>query len=214
MKKIEIHLSDKKTGESENVIAEIPDEEIKYLEGYLENLNRLQESKLVMDGMPGGLIIHSDDEKGLRCEVSLPDEDAILAFLHRMRRFILNDENSSYNKVTGIIAKRFESNRIRSMIKKQRKIYDGRQFQSGIKIKSNGVTINSDKMLFDWLNAFEYHDDTTKRAEIEKLHQLMPLDVSRAVFLMLLAEKVKAIYAIADFVALILGKVETIRTKA
>lgn len=213
MKKITIQLRDKKTSEPENVIAAIPDEEIKSLEGYLENLKRLQESKLIIDGMPGGLKIHSDKENGLRCELSLPDEDSILAFLHRMRRFILSEENSSYDKVTGIIARRFDNSRIRSMIKNQRKIYDGRHFQSGIQIQSNGVTINSEKMLFDWLNAFEYHDDTTKREEIEKLHQLMPLDASRAIFLMLLTEKVKAIYTIADFVSLILGKVETIETK-
>jgi len=214
MKKFALHLTDQATGESEKVIGEFPDEEVVILEGFLENLQRLEESRLVKEGIPGGLKLHIDRDKGFVYEVELPDEDLILAFLHRLRRFILNEENSSYNRVTGIIAKRLSNDRIRSLIKNQRKVYDGRQFQSGILIQSNGVTVNSEKMLFDWLNSFEYHDDTTKREEIEKLHQLMPLEVSRAVFLMLLTEKVKAIYVIADFVALILGKIETLETKA
>lgn len=214
MKKFAIHVTDKKSGSVEKVVAEIEDEEITKLEGYLANMERLSKSKIVSEGIPGTLTIKADIAGNFTHSVSLPDEDQILAFLHRMRRFILNDESSSYNTITGIIGRRFNNEKIRSMIKTQRKIYDGREFQSVIQIQSNGQMINSEKMLFDWLNSFEYHDDSTKRKEIEKLHKLMPLEASRAVFLMLLMDKVKAIFSIGDFVALILGKVETIETRA
>ena len=214
MKTISIHLKDKSTAVEEYATAEFEDNEVALFEDYLLNTERLLQSAIIREGMPGNLKINYSKATGLTCEINLPDEDNILAFLHRMRRFILNDERSSYNRVTGIIGRRFQSDGVRAFLKTQRKIYDGKAFQGMIEIHSNGTMINCEKTLADWLNAFEYHNDETKRAEIEKLHQIMPLEASRAVFLMLLTEKVKAIVAVADFIALLVGKVASIETKA
>ena len=181
---------------------------------YLSNTKKLCETKIVRSGMSGNLNFKYDKDKGTSFEVNLPEEDSILSLLHRMRQFILNDEYSSYNKVTGIIARRFNHKSINSIIKKQRNLYDGKEFQGLIKIESNGRLINSEKVLFDWLNAFEYHTDQTKKQEIEELHKLMPLEASRAIFLMLITEKVKAIINIADFIALLVGEIEVIELKA
>ena len=184
------------------------------MEDYLSNTKRLIETNIIRDGMSGNVSIKYDKDKGLSFEANLPDEDSILSLLHLMRRFILNDEGSSYNKVTGIIGRRFDNPSIRSMIKTQRNLYEGKEFQAQIKIKSNGTLINSEEILFDWLNAFEYHSDQTKRKELEKLHELMPFDVSRVAFLTLLTEKVKAIVNIANFIALLMGEVEMFETSA
>ena len=171
MKTIEIKLTYKETGSSQEISAEFEDSEIDLLTDYLSNTRRLNEAKVVQSGMPGNLQLHYDKKNGtkLSLQATLPDEENILSFLHRMRRFILNDECSSYNRVTGIIARRFNDSSIRSMIKTQRKIYDGKDFQQLIQIESNGVLLNSEKMLFDWLNAFEYHSDQTKKEEIKLL---------------------------------------------
>jgi hypothetical protein len=128
--------------------------------------------------------------------------------------FILSDQNASYNKITGIISRKFNNSSIRSIIKKHRKIYDGLNFQGTMQLKINGKIINSEEVLFIWLNSFEYHDDKNKKAEIEKLHQLLPLDVSKALFLMLLSEKIKAIAGIADLVSLLIGRINSIKTIA
>lgn len=213
MRTFKISVTDKKSGETQEVHADFEDEEVMLLEDFLTNIHRLLESKLIQEGAFGNLRLKFNKDTGFTFEVNLPEEDHILALLHRLRRFILNDERSSYNRVTGIIGRRFEDVAIRSMLKAQRGVYDGKEFQTGIQIESNGVLINSDKMLFDWLNAFEFHNDETKRKEIELLHRMMPLDASRAVFLMLLAEKVKAILNIGNFVALLLGKIETLETR-
>lgn len=69
-------------------------------------------------------------------------------------------------------------------------------------------------MLFEWLNSFEYHDDQTKKEQIEKLSQLLPFKANRAIFLMLLAEKIKAIISIANFIGLLLGKVKIFEINA
>lgn len=119
---------------------------------------------------------------------------------------------SPRNLVTGIIARRFTDPSIRGMVRAQRALYDGRDFQSQIRIESNNTVINCEETLMKWLNAFEFHTDETKRAEIEKLHQLMPLEASRAIFIMLLIEKVKAIMNIANFIELLLGRADSIET--
>ena len=77
--------------------------------------------------------------------------------------------------------------------------------------KDAEIIINSEKALFVWLNAYEYHRDQNKKREIDRYHQLLPLDHSKAFFLMLLSDKIRAIAAIARFVNIILGKAETAR---
>jgi hypothetical protein len=56
MKIFALQITDQSTGKSEKVVGEFPDEEIAILEGFLKNLNRLEESKFLQDGMPAGLV--------------------------------------------------------------------------------------------------------------------------------------------------------------
>ena len=214
MKTISIRLFDNNAGTTEDVAADFEDEDIALFEDYIANTERLLESTIVRDGMLGNLKFNYDQAEGFSYEVNLPSEDSIVALLHRLRLIILQDERSSYNTITGILRRRFDNTRIRSMIKSQRKIYDGRNLQNTVQVLSNGVIINSEKTLFDWLNAFEYHNDKAKIEEIKNLHQLMPLDTSRAIFLMLLTEKVKSIVEIAKFLGLLLGNIDTLEARA
>lgn len=212
MRTFKISVTEEGTGTTSEVSGNFEDDEVTALEGFAANTKRLLEARMIADGLTANLTINYDREKGMNVKVTLPDEDLILAFLHRLRRFILNDEPCSYNKVTGIIARRFDHPTIRGMVRAQRALYDGRDFQSQIRIESNQTVINCEDTLMKWLNAFEYHTDETKRAEIEKLHALMPLEASRAVFIMLLIEKVKAIINISNFIELLLGRVDSIKT--
>jgi hypothetical protein len=58
----------------------------------------------------------------------------------------------------------------------------------------------------NWLNAFEYHRDQDKRARLDWLLKRIPTDVSRAIFLMLLIDKAKAVLRISDIVETVLRK--------
>lgn len=213
MKNCRISITENGSGTSRKLEADFTEEEVALLEDYLANVERLLESRIVRDGTGGTLRFKFNQESGPSFDVSLPEEDHILALLHRLRRFILHDERSSYNRVTGIVGKRFNDPAIRSMIKAYRAIYDGRQFQSTILIEVQGTVLNSEKMLMDWLNAFEFHNDETKRREIELLHGMMPFAASRAIFLMLLVEKVKAIVNVGRFIGLLLGRIETMEAR-
>lgn len=214
MQTITISLTDPETGATEDAIADLEDSEISLLKDYLSNTDKLLSLSIVKDGIPtnlGGIFTQGKEPS---FEVKLPEEEKILSLLHRLRMFILNDQTASYNKITGIISRKFNNSYVRAIIKKHRKVYDGLSFQGSMQLRVNGKIINSEEVLFLWLNSFEYHDDKIKKEEIEKLHQLLPLDVSKALFLVILSEKVKAILGIADFVSLLVGRTNTIKIMA
>lgn len=214
MKTITINLNEPKSGKSETASADFEDSEMFLFEEYLANADKLNELSIVKEGVLGKINVELIQGEEPLFKTQLPEEEKILSLLHRLRMFILNDEKASYNKITGLILRKFNNSLVKSIIKKHRKIYDGRCFQGAIQVKSNGKIINSEEVLFLWLNSFEYHSDQTKRKEIEKLHQLLPFEVSKALFLMLLTEKIKAIFGIAEIVALLLDKKKSINSMA
>jgi len=68
------------------------------------------------------------------------------------------------------------------------------------------VVIDCEATLQQWLNAYEYHKNGNKRREVERLHQLLPLEASRAIFVTMLYDKVDAIHHLHSRVRLMLGK--------
>ncbi|BBJ23444.1 hypothetical protein W01_13710 [Candidatus Nitrotoga sp. AM1P] len=75
-----------------------------------------------------------------------------------------------------------------------------------ISIQSNNCIVNSEKMLFTWLNAYEYHREREKQELLESYSKIMPTEWSRGVFLTLLVEKGKAISNLGALVEVVLGK--------
>jgi hypothetical protein len=78
--------------------------------------------------------------------------------------------------------------------------------QEMIKISSNDVVINSEKVLLDWLNAEEYHRDKDKKEFLEELYKSFPEEASKTIFLNLLRDKTQAIYNLAGLCRVVIGK--------
>jgi hypothetical protein len=72
-------------------------------------------------------------------------------------------------------------------------------------LKANDVVVNSEAVLNDWLNSYEYHRDKDKKQLIDALQQIIPLEAVKAILLGLLADKAKAIYALVVFIRGLLG---------
>jgi hypothetical protein len=214
MKKFCIEISRKSSPDKATAEAEFDEEEVSRLRAFYEQAEALTDLSVLKMGMPGNLKISYEKDQGLTFAGSVPPSESVAALLHKLRPFILNDEHISYNRVTGLLKRRFSDTGIRSMLDKQRRIYDGREFQSQINIAANDIAVNSEQALFNWLNSFEYHNDQTKKQEISKLHELMPNDALRAIFFVQLTDKVSAILNVASFVGLLLGKVPQFETHA
>jgi hypothetical protein len=151
-------------------------------------------------------ISHARDEP-VKFDVTLPDWTEVVAFIHLLRPFILQKESTNFYKVANIVGKHTKNSQvIRSMLAASRDIFSTRRDQDTIQIRSNESLLNSEETLQAYLNGFEYHRDKDKQAFIEGLHQMLPLDFSKVIFVGLLLEKARAIFDLADLIAVITGK--------
>lgn len=180
-------------------------------EQYLSNLDRLLEVQLARDGVPFrySFLIHEGQLEVT--EYDVPSSHNLSAMLHRLRPFILTKEPASYDRVTGAIKRAVPHEYIRKLLKQERELYDGRRNQALVKLTSNDVLLNSEEVLKDWLNAYEYHQDPGKREKLESLHRLMPLEHTLPFFLGLLGGKLRAIENVACIIQLLSGKRPTLQ---
>jgi hypothetical protein len=213
MRKVRFTLRERSSNNEASVIAEFSDDEVRHLRAFRTYVNDLLSVKLVKDGVACAVNVDYKEGLGTTVTSQLPPSEEIMAMLHRLRPLILNDEHASFNRVCGIIGARIDEPILRRALKRQRQIYDGRSMQKQIIVTATAdnseMVINSEKALFAWLNAYEYHRDEDKRKEIDRFHQLLPLDHSKAFFLMLITNKIRAIETLARLVDLILGEADT-----
>lgn len=142
--------------------------------------------------------------------VDVPPEEIVHALLHKLRRLILQDEPAAFLRVRSIIGRSLHVTDLPPFLRWTLALFDSREMQKTIVVKSNDQVMNSEKMLATWLNGYEYHRERHKREQLESHNKIMPLEWSRGVFLTLLVEKVKAIMQLNALVELLLKKRQTL----
>lgn len=207
MIKKEFTQIDDKTGKQKVIKCEFENKEWEKLLSFLEYTKELRKTDIVQKGAPGGLKINYEKNKGMTYSVNLPPDDSILALIHRLRPFILKKEPTFFHNTSNVLKRRLSDEQIRVFITYLKDLFDGK-FMQAVKISSNNQLINSEKILQKWLNGFEYHKDEGKRKEILNLHKLFPLDASRAIFVMMLYDKVRAIKGLGQFIQFINSEIE------
>lgn len=193
-------------GELRVLTGTFDDDEHTTLDAYCGYALQLQATKLVRDGGPGQLSMDFKQGVGWSYKANLPPDDEIIALLHRIRPFILKDEPTNFYRICSLISRIVQDSDMRLMIKRLKKHYSGKSFQSMATFAANGTILNSEETLLMWLNAHEYHKDRDKQFELDKLHQLMPLEASRAIFIMMIYSKVQSIFALAGVIETLLGR--------
>lgn len=93
-------------------------------------------------------------------------EDLYAALLLRIRPFILANEEFFYFKVNSYFARTFTSAEARIMLKQIGGLFRGDHVMSGIDARQAIPELYSDKLLYDYLNAEEYHRDEKKIARL------------------------------------------------
>ena len=189
----------------------LEDDEVVTLEEYLACADQLWELEIARVGVPASFELKVKDGQIESITSEVPPAADIAALLHRLRPFILADERTSYSRVSSLLGKRFEYAHFRQLLKEQRQLFDSRNNQELVRVTSNGTIINSEQTLFDWLNAYEYHRDQEKRAKIESLHRIIPLEHSMPILLSLIGDKVQAIFQLAALIAVVLGREESVQ---
>jgi len=202
----------KNTDEKISLSGKFEDEDWACLEEFTQYADELLRTKFVQDGMPASLKIRWDKESGGVISSKLPPWDDVTVFLHKFRPIGLPSETTYFVKICNILTKEVADPYFRGMIKEQREIYAGKRMQPQFQIRSDNVVLNSEKVLYDWLNAYEYHRDKKKREFIDSLHTMLPLEASKVIFLSLLSDKTKAIHNVAGLTRVVLGKQKSVES--
>lgn len=188
----------------EELPVEISDDDWGRLRSYLEDFDLLAATRM------GGhcqikVRFTFDAQAGWSYDADLPPEDDIAAFLHRLRPFLLNDEQSNFNRVCNILGRAIRHRGITALLRKQRAEFSGEAFRSQMQLQSNGTVVNTESVLQKWLNGYEYHRDPTLREELRQIHTPdLALDATRPLFVSMMIDKAKAIAEVAQVVRLIM----------
>jgi hypothetical protein len=89
---------------------------------------------------------------------------------------------------------------IRFITNRWKKGFSGEISQSIMAINANNLTLNSDETFLLWGNAFEYHRDKEKQAQLEAALGPIPFEFAKNIFLNLMVEKVDAISRLSKFI--------------
>lgn len=206
LKKSRIRVQNISSDETTEHHAEFTDSEWRQLQDYVEYAADLRSTQFVRNGGAVKISFHWADGSTAESAALAPPPDDVLAFLHRLRPLILQDETTSFPKIRAILTRRFSDPSIRLLMSSLLDQYEGKQLQAVIGMDSNGVRMNCEKMLLTWLNAHEYHRDRDKQAIIKSHTNILPAEWWRGVFLLLLNEKAKAIFDLGVIVETALGK--------
>lgn len=202
----ELTLINDETGETVSVSGEFSDTEVKLLEAFINYADEVWGTDFIQTGEKGQLNIQWNKESGTKITTVLPEWNQVIVFLHKFRPILLQNEKTNFYKIHNVLAKKLDHPNFRNSLGIQHELYSGKTAQTEFQFRSNEVLLNSEKVLFDWLNSHEYHREEDKRKFIEGLHQMIPLDASKVIFLRLLTHKAIATINLAGLIRVVLGK--------
>lgn len=205
-RKYDISLTIDDTGETVSASGELSDEEVKILEAFVQEAEQVWQTDFIQTGEKGQFKIQWNEESGTQVETVLPEWSQVIVFLHKFRPILLQNEKTNFYKLHNLLAKNLDQPLFRRSLSYQHELFSGKHNQAKFQFRSNKVLLNSEKVLFDWLNSHEYHREEEKQKFIESLHQMMPLNFSKVIFLGLLVDKAIASINIADLARVLLGK--------
>jgi len=184
---------------------ELTDEDCELLLDFNKYADELYQTPYLHKGNFGRFTMTGDNQNNLTFKTELPNWDEVSVFLHKLRPFILQNERTYFHKVRKLLGFKLTDSYFRDYFNLQKELFNGKRNQN-FSITSNDEILNSEKILYEWLNAHEYHRDKDKQKFIEYLHQIVPLEASKVLFLGLLSSKTKAIFNLSDFIDVLLGK--------
>jgi hypothetical protein len=187
------------------------DDEWRILEDFANFARQVMQLPIVAEGrFNSSMTVKFDQTQGLRMEASLPPWDEVALVLHRLRPLVLAKEPTFLNAVANILARRGDDANWRSMLDGWKQVFAGKEITNTATITVTTpilkIIANSEAALELYLNAHEYHRDADKREKIDSLYEVIPEDSSRALFVQLLIDKIRAISHLAGLIDTLAGR--------
>jgi len=185
----------------------LSDEDVATLEAFIRYTDELDSVRLVKSGFQFSYRVQMDETKTI-LSAKHPEDEELMAVLHRLRPLVLSKEHASFERVSGILGRTFKDDRFHAVLKQIRVTYDCAE--PGLpRFISNDVVLNSRDLLFVWLNAYEYHRDLDKQATLEKILGHAPDVFVRQALLMAINGLILGVRALAGLAETVLGRRNT-----
>lgn len=111
-------------------------------------------------------------ENGLSFESELPAEEVISEFLMAFRFFYLQNEPTHFPKILGLISKHTQKEDVRKALKSFGKNWRDSLFGRTLNIRYNDSEVTSALLLDLWFNAYYFHQNQTKREELDQIIEI------------------------------------------
>jgi hypothetical protein len=196
-----ITLKNETTGEANVIAGQISDPDWELLLAFLQEAERLRRTKFVNEGATVRYELSWDHKKGQEHKTTMPDEDTVSSFLHRMRPFVLQRERFFLPKILNALRRNIVAPQMSKIFELQLDRFFGRG-TSGFTVTAGAADLDltSDDTVLKWLNAVEYHRDQDKQTDLETASLAVPSEAQRAIFLTAMMDKAKSILIIADLI--------------
>ena len=148
-------------------------------------------------GLPVSLNLSFKEGEGVKVSTEEPSEDQLAIMLHRLRPILLTEEPGSFDRTCGAVRRAADDEFIGKQLRRIRDIYSGADLRDQVVISRGELVLNSDTAFQHWLTGFEYHPGAKRGELVANADSLLPLQAVRSIFLMMLAEKLKAISMLA-----------------
>lgn len=181
-------------GDTETQTGEFSDVDWAILSQYLDCSDRLARCRIVESQAKLRLRIRGELGKPTTLEATLPPDEDVDQFLHRLRPFVLHDATNFYD-VRSVLGRYITLPAFRQYLKRLGDRYAGKDIPFRIVVGSEAgeLMLGSKEAVDKWLNAFEYHQDSGKQTELRSMYAVFPEQASRGMFLYFLLQRAGAI---------------------
>lgn len=208
MLEVRLGLRAEVDGPVEEVSGTFDDSEIDLLRRFSAFVDRVRKTKLLQRGMPSITNIEWKASEGMKWTCPPYDNGELHELLHVLRPLILSREVTSFERITGMLGKKFQSEKFRGHLKLQRTIFEDGELKLYMQISLNDQPLLDDATLKLWLNGEQYHTDDEKAATWKEIENALTVENTRALVITQLQAKVKALFNVQYIVNLILGKAD------
>lgn len=140
MKNVKMKRSFDDEGVDHELSADFDDADIGLLTQFRQHVKALSETRVVKDGYPSKFEFGWRDETGSEVKGQNLDSEFISSFLHKLRPLILSREPESFDKVCGLIGRRFAHRAMKRHLTAIRKVYETSRFSSLGQLTIDGIS--------------------------------------------------------------------------
>ena len=189
-------------------------DEIVLLKRFRDDVRALAKRRVFNELAPARYNISYNEEQGLSFTAPQIDEEAWDAMMLRLRPLTVEQLSSHrFDLVRNMIARQFGTDAAKAHFKTIKDGYQGKlapmTFNRGTaniageppKLEPNGVFENGQGpvALFDkWMNAFDFHNDSDKRAYLEDMFRTMPREFVQGIVYLHIREMMTAMLHLAN----------------